>query len=88
MDKAEKERKLVNMLKEGDKASTLLTFLDEFMEYSNKVAVSELLTTTKDPNIIKADLRASKRVCTYIKNMVNISKLADNKLKEMKQENE
>lgn len=88
MDKAEKERKLVNMLKEGDKASTLLTFLDAFMEYSNKVAVSELLTTTKDPNIIKADLRASKRVCTYIKNMVNISKLADNKLKEMKQENE
>lgn len=88
MDKAEKERKLVNMLKEGDKASTLLTFLDAFMEYSNKVAVSELLTTTKDPNIIKADLRASKRVCTYIKNMVSISKLADNKLKEMKQENE
>ena len=88
MEKAEKERKLVNMLKEGDKASTLLTFLDAFMEYSNKVAVSELLTTTKDPNIIKADLRASKRVCTYIKNMVSISKLADNKLKEMKQENE
>lgn len=88
MDKAEKERKLVNMLKDGDKASTLLTFLDAFMEYSNKVAVSELLTTTKDPNIIKADLRASKRVCTYIKNMVSISKLADNKLKEMKQENE
>lgn len=88
MDKAEKERKLVNMLKEGDKASTLLTFLDAFMEYSNKVAVSELLTTTKDPNIIKADLRASKRVWTYIKNMVSISKLADDKLKEMKQENE
>ena len=88
MDKAEKERKLVNMLKDGDKASTLLTFLDAFMEYSNKVAVSELLTTTKDPNIIKADLRASKRVCTYIKNIVGIGKLADNKLKEFRQENE
>ena len=88
MDKAEKERKLVNMLKDGDKASTLLTFLDAFMEYSNKVAVSELLTTTKDPNIIKADLRASKRVCTYIKNIVGIGKLADNKLKELRQENE
>lgn len=88
MNKAEKERKLAKLLKDGDKASTLLTFLDEFMDYSNKVAVSELLTTTKDPNIIKADLRASKRVCTYIKNIVSISKLADNKLKEMKQENE
>lgn len=87
MDKAEKERKLVKMLKDGSKAEILLSFLDEFMRYSNELAVNELLTTTKDPNIIKADLRASKRVCTYIKNMVSIGKLADSKLKEMKQEN-
>lgn len=88
MNKAEKERKLVKILKDGGKAETLLTFLDEFMDYSNKLAVSELLTTTKDPNIVKADLRASKRLCTYIKNMVGIGSLAEKKLKEMKQENE
>lgn len=88
MDKVEHERKLVKMIKDGEKAKTLLTFLDDFMKYSNELAVNELLTTTKDPNIIKADLRASKRVCTYIKNIVGIGKLADNKLKELRQENE
>lgn len=82
MDKAERERRLVAMVKEGDKAKSLDHFLDEFIKFSNGNAINELTTTTKDAEVIKADLRAAYRLVRYIKSIAGYGKMAEQKLKE------
>lgn len=85
MDRRERERRLRKMIESGNRAKHLTAFIDEFMEASNERAINEMLTTAKDPSVIKADLRASKRLCDYIRNIISMGVLAEQKLNKLKE---
>lgn len=64
---SDKEKRLREIIKRGDKVEPLKELLAEFYEVEKAKAVIDLLNTTKDPKLVKADLRAAKRLIDYFK---------------------
>lgn len=84
MVKSERERKLHEMVKEGDRAETLSDFLSAFVEAEKAKALNDLLKTTRSPEMVRADLRATMRLAEYINGIIQFGKLAKVKLEESK----
>lgn len=81
-----KERRLREFIKEGQKAEELMDFLNEFYEVEKGKVVIDLLRTTKPPELIRGDLRAAKRLVDYIKTIALRGKQARNVLNEKTEE--
>lgn len=76
----ERERKLKIELERGKKAETLRPFLQEFYELEKQRAIVDLLQSRKDPETVRADMKAAKRLVDYINNIFLRGELADRKL--------
>lgn len=84
MTKSDREKKLHNLIKEGDRADTLSDFLSAFVETEKAKAVNDLLSTARSPDAVKADLKATMRLAGYINGIIQYGKLAKVKLEERK----
>ena len=82
MNSREREKLLREMVKKGKSAETLSAFLSEFKRTEETAALNALLCTAKDPNIIRADLRAAMRFVDNINAIINVGKVAESKLED------
>lgn len=82
MTSRERERRLQEMIKKGKSAETLSSFLKEFQKSEEYAALYALLHTAKDPNAIRADLRAAKRFTDTMIAIINTGKIAESKLED------
>lgn len=82
MTSRERERRLQEMIKKGKSAETLSSFLKEFQKSEEHAALYALLNTAKDPNTIRADLRAAKRFTDTMIAIINTGKIAESKLED------
>lgn len=82
MTSRERERRLQEMIKKGKSAETLSSFLEEFQKSEEHAALYALLHTAKDPNAIRADLRATKRFTDTMIAIINTGKIAESKLED------
>lgn len=78
----EKKQELVEIIMQGQKAEDLKEFVDEWMKAEEQRAISELLNTSRDPALIKADLQADARIAGYIVSLINKGKMVVRDLKE------
>lgn len=77
-----KQQELVEIILRGKKAEDLTEFINKWMESEEKRAISELLNTSRDPTLIKADLQAGARISGYIISLINKGKMVVRDLKE------
>ncbi len=82
MTSREREKVLRDMVKKGKSAETLSSFLSEFKRTEEDAALKALLLTAKDPNIIRADLRAAMRFVDNMNAIINLGKVAESKLED------
>lgn len=82
MTSREREKVLRDMVKKGKSAETLSSFLSEFKKAEEAAALKALLLTAKDPNIIRADLRAAMRFVDNMNAIINVGKVAESKLED------
>lgn len=82
MTSRERERRLQEMIKKGKSAETLSSFLTEFQKSEEHAALYALLHTAKDPDTIRADLRAAKRFTDTMMAIINTGKIAESKLED------
>ncbi|WP_418925425.1 hypothetical protein [Dialister succinatiphilus] len=66
MDK-DKEIRLREIIRRGENFEPLKEFISEFYEVEKGKAIVDLLSSSKDAETVRADLRASKRLVDYIK---------------------
>lgn len=82
MTKAERERKLRKLVQEGDRAIALSDFLVVFEESEKQKAVEDLMKSTRPPELVRAELKASMRLIEYINGVAQLGKLAKTKMED------
>jgi hypothetical protein len=82
MTKAERERKLRKLVQEGDRATALSDFLVAFEESEKQKAVEDLMKSTRPPELVRAELKASMRLIEYINGVAQLGKLAKTKMED------
>lgn len=83
MTKSEREKRLQEMVKKGDRADTLSEFISDFVESEKERALNDLLKTARPPETVKAELKATMRFVEYINGIIQYGKLAKMKLEEI-----
>lgn len=83
MTKSEREKRLQEMVKKGDRAETLSEFLAAFVESEKEKTLNELLKTSRPPEAVRAELKATMRLVEYINGIIQYGKLAKMKLEEL-----
>lgn len=68
---------LQKLIQAGTRAKDLSEFLTQFVRAEKERAINELLNTSRDANLIRADLKADMRIVGHITSIINKGKIAE-----------
>lgn len=80
----ERLKELAKSIQEGKKAEEVMEYAESFLEIEKRNAMDELLTSPKDPQSIRDNLRAANRFVAYLRGIVGMGILDSDKYERMK----